>query len=453
MTRWLVLVFAISAFLTAGSASAQVKVTPLDFHERTLANGLKVLSIVDHASPTVSVQVWYKVGSKDDPEGRSGFAHLFEHMMFKSTKNMPAEKFDRLTEDVGGYNNASTYDDYTNYYELVPSNYLETLLWAEAERMANLTVDDAVFKSERDVVKEEFRFRILSQPYGRLFYLIDKLSFTTHPYKRPGIGSIEELDAASVTDVRSFFRTFYRPDNATLIVSGDLDQKQFDAWVDKYFGRIAKPTAAIPRVTVTEPDRTESKRFTEYSPIAPLPAVAITYLAPPASSDDATALDLAETILSGGESSRLYKSLVYDQQLAQNAFSNSDTREDRGSFLLAAILANDKKPVDAEFALLAELRKMQDAPVTDAELSKAKNQLVTSTLQGRETNDGKASALAYAAVMLRDPARVNTDIARLQAVTAADIQRVMKKYFTEDNRVVIYYLPESMRANAGGKGQ
>lgn len=453
MTRWMVLVFALTAILAASPVLAQVKVTPLDFHERTLANGLKVLSIVDHSSPTVSVQVWYKVGSKDDPEGRSGFAHLFEHMMFKSTKNMPAEKFDRLTEDVGGYNNASTFDDYTNYYELVPSNYLETLLWAEAERMANLTVDDAVFKSERDVVKEEFRFRILSQPYGRLFYLIDKLSFTTHPYKRPGIGSIEELDAASVTDVRNFFQTFYRPDNATLIVSGDLDQKQFDAWVDKYFGRIAKPAAAVPRVTITEPDRTESKRFTEYSPIAPLPAVAITYLAPPASSDDSTALDLAETILSGGESSRLYKSLVYEQQLAQNAFSNSDAREDRGSFLLAAILANDKKPVDAENALLAELRKMQDAPVTEAELNKAKNQLVTSTLQGRETNDGKASALAYAAVMLRDPARVNTDIARLQAVTAADIQRVMKKYFTENNRVVIYYLPESMRANAGGKGQ
>lgn len=453
MTRWLVLVFAAVALLGAGPAAAQIKVTPLDFHERTLANGLKVLSIVDHSSPTVSVQVWYKVGSKDDPDGRSGFAHLFEHMMFKSTKNMPAEKFDRLTEDVGGYNNASTYDDYTNYYELVPSNYLETLLWAEAERMANLTVDDAVFKSERDVVKEEFRFRILSQPYGRLFYLIDKLSFTTHPYKRPGIGSIEELDAASVTDVRNFFQTFYRPDNATLIVSGDLDQKQFDAWVDKYFGRIAKPSAAIPRVTVTEPDRTESKRFTEYSSVAPLPAVAITYLAPPASSDDATALDLAETILSGGESSRLYKALVYDQQLAQNAFSSSDAREDRGTFLLAAILANDKKPEDAEKSLLAELRKMQDAPVTDAELAKAKNQLVTSTLQGRETNDGKASALAYAAVMLRDPARVNTDIARLQAVTAADIQRVMKKYFTENNRVVIYYLPESMRTPAGGKGQ
>jgi zinc protease len=450
-----VLVFGLVAARLFGPplAQGQVKVAPLDYRERTLANGLKVLSVVDHSSPTVSVQVWYKVGSKDDPDGRSGFAHLFEHMMFKSTKNMPAEKFDRLTEDVGGFNNASTYDDFTNYYEVVPSNYLETLIWAEAERMSNLTVDDAVFKSERDVVKEEFRFRILSQPYGRLFYLLDKLSFSTHPYKRPGIGSIEELDAASVDDVRNFFKTFYRPDNAVLVVVGDLDQKQFDTWVDKYFGRIAKPATSIPRVTAVEPERTEEKRYTEYSALAPLPAVAITYLAPPVTNEDSDALEVAETILAGGESSRLYQSLVYSQQVAVQALGNADLREDKGAFLIGAILANEKKPEAVEKALLAELRKLQETPVTAAELDKAKNQLVTGALQGRETNYGKANALANAAVMLKDPARVNTAIDRLQAVTAGDVQRVMKKYFTDTNRVVIYYLPESMRPAAGGAGK
>jgi zinc protease len=374
-------------------------------------------------------------------------------MMFKSTKNLPAESFDRMTEDVGGYNNASTHDDFTNYYEVVPSNHLERLLWAEAERMANLNVDEATFKSERDVVKEEFRSRVLAEPYGRLFYLyLDQLSFSTHPYKRPGIGSIEDLDAASIEDVRNFFRTYYRPDNATLIVAGDFDPKEFDAWVDKYFGRIAKPDTAMPRVSITEPARTAEKRYTGYGENVPLPAVAITYLAPPAYSDDAAPLQVAETILSGGDSSRLYQALIYDQQIALNAFTSANLREDQGYFWFGAILAQGKKPEDGEKSLLAELRKVQDAPVSAAELEKAKNQLVTSALQSRETNDGKASELANAAVMLRDPARVNTEISRLQAVTAADVQRVMKKYFTDTNRVVIYYLPESMRP-AGGQGK
>src|SRR5687767_15746407 len=209
------------AFATAApprGASAQTRVPPINFKERTLPNGLVVYTAQERSSPTVAIQVWYKVGSKDDPEGRSGFAHLFEHLLFKGTKNMKDEMMDRLTEDIGGFNNASTYHDFTNYFEVVPSNYLETLLWAEADRMGSLNVDDKNFRSERDVVKEEFRSRVLAPPYGRLFYAIEKDSFTAHPYRRPGIGSIEELDAATLADVRSFHSTFYRPDNATLVV-------------------------------------------------------------------------------------------------------------------------------------------------------------------------------------------------------------------------------------------
>ncbi len=206
----LLLLFAFSLGV-APTAFAQTKVPPIKYKERMLANGLKVYTVHDPSSPTVSIQVWYKVGSKDDPEGRSGFAHLFEHLMFKSTKNMKDEMMDRLTEDVGGFNNASTWDDYTNYYEVVPSNYLETLLWAEADRLGSLNVTDKNFPSERDVVKEEFRSRILAPPYGRFLYAIEKRSYTTHPYRRPGIGSIEDLDAATLEDVRAFHKTFYRP--------------------------------------------------------------------------------------------------------------------------------------------------------------------------------------------------------------------------------------------------
>ncbi|MGH9945543.1 MAG: M16 family metallopeptidase, partial [Pyrinomonadaceae bacterium] len=241
--------------LAASAQTSSVKMPTLNYKERALPNGMRVLSAQDKSSPTVAIQVWYKVGSKDDPEGRSGFAHLFEHIMFKSTKNMKSEMLDRLTEDVGGYNNAFTADDVTVYYEVVPSNYLETLLWAEAERLSSLNVDDGNFKSERDVVKEEFRQNYVAPPYGGLRLLIEKKSFAKHPYRRPGIGNIEELNAASIEDVRAFHQTFYRPDNATLVVVGDFEQEQFDTWVDKYFARIAKPGTKIPRVEVKEPAR------------------------------------------------------------------------------------------------------------------------------------------------------------------------------------------------------
>lgn len=446
------LLFCAIAFGFVTPTSAQTKVPSINYKERTLANGLRVYTVQDKSSPTVAIQVWYKVGSKDDPEGRSGFAHLFEHLMFKSTKNMRDEMMDRLTEDVGGWNNASTWDDFTNYYEVVPSNYLETLLWAEADRMGSLNVTETNFPSERDVVKEEFRSRILAPPYGRFLYAIEKNSFTTHPYRRPGIGSIENLDAATLEDVRSFHKTFYRPDNATLVVVGDFEQKQLDTWIDKYFARVPKPSTPMPRVTAKEPARTAEKRFNETGPNVPLPAVAITYLAPPVASDDTYALRVAESILSAGESSRLYQSLVYKQQVAQAAWVTADLREDSGLVYFASILASGKEPGEAERAMLAELKRMQDEPVTKDELDKAVNQLVTNQLRERETNSGKADALGRAAVLIGDASRVNTDIAKLQAVTAADVQRVMKKYFTDTNRVVITYTAEAAKPQ-GSEGE
>src|SRR5687768_12088245 len=274
--------FFLSVVLVAAfplSGFAQARMPQLKFTDRKLPNGMRVLSAPDRSSPTVAIQVWYHVGSKDDPLKRSGFAHLFEHIMFKSTKNMKSEMMDRLTEDVGGFNNAFTSDDVTVYFEVVPSNYLETLLWAEADRLSGLNVDDANFKSERDVVKEEFRQGVLAPPYGRFEYLLQQRSFSDHPYKRPGIGSIEDLDAASLKDVQEFHTTYYRPDNATLVVVGDFDQKQFDAWVDKYFAPIAKPSRPLPRVQVKEPDRKAEMRFTEYGRNE-LPAVGLTYLTP-----------------------------------------------------------------------------------------------------------------------------------------------------------------------------
>jgi zinc protease len=427
---------------------AQTRMPQLKFTDRTLPNGLRVLSAPDHASPTVAIQVWYHVGSKDDPDKRSGFAHLFEHIMFKSTKNMKSEMMDRLTEDVGGFNNAFTADDVTVYFEVVPSNYLETLIWAEADRLSGLNVDDANFKSERDVVKEEFRQSVLAPPYGRFFYLLQEKSFVEHPYKRPGIGSIEDLDAASLKDVQDFHSTFYRPDNATLVVVGDFDPKQLDGWVDKYFAQIPKPDRPLPRVQVKEPPRKSESRVTGYGS-NDLPAVGLTYLTPRQADPDSNALRVADAILSAGESSRLYNALVYTQQLAAEVDANADVREDVSLFYIIAILSEGKKPEDVEKSLLAEIKKLQDAPVPAAELDKAKNQIITDQLRQRETSNGKAQALGEAAVLLGDPNRVNTDLDKLQAVTAADVQRVMKKYFTDANRMVLYYLPQASKPKEG----
>lgn len=423
---------------------AQTRMPQLKYKDRTLANGMRVLTAPDRSSPTVAIQVWYHVGSKDDPSNRSGFAHLFEHIMFKSTKNMKSEMMDRLTEDIGGFNNAFTNDDVTVYFEVVPSNYLETLLWAEADRLSALNVDDANFKSERDVVKEEFRQGVLAPPYGKFEYVLQQKSFVEHPYKRPTIGSIEDLDAASLKDVQEFHATYYRPDNATLIVVGDFEQAQLDAWIDKYFGPIGKPSRRLPRVQVKEPPRKGEIRLTEYG-TNDLPAVGMTFLTPRLADPDSDALRVADVILSGGESSRLYHALVYEQQLAAEVNSLAEAREDTGLFVLMAILSEGKKAADAEKSLLAEVKKLQDAPVSAAELEKAKNQLITNQLRQRETSNGKALALGEAAVLFGDPQRVNTDLARLQALTAADIQRVMKKYFTDTNRLVLYYLPEATK--------
>ena len=435
------------------AALAQAKSSRLEFRERTLANGMRVLSAVDRSSPTVCINVWYHVGSKDDPDGRSGFAHLFEHMLFKGTRNMKDEQMDRLTEDVGGFNNAFTADDVTVYYEVVPSNYLETLLWAEAERMSSLNVVEKNFLSERDVVKEEYRQNYLARPYGRLFLEIEKKSFTKHPYKRPGIGNIDELNAATIDDVKKFHSDYYRPDNATLVVVGDFDPKQLDAWVDRFFADVPKPSTPLPRVTIQEPARTAEQRHTVTAPNVPLPAVAMTFLLPKQTDEDVYALRVAESILANGESSRLYNSLVYTKQVASEAGAQLDLREDVSLFVVYTILAGGKSPADGEAALAAEIARMQDASVMAAELEKAKNQLVTAKLFELETNDGKAEALGRAAVLYGDPNRINTEVARLQTVTAADVQRVMKKYFGATNRVVLTYLPEPEAAAEGAPGK
>jgi zinc protease len=423
-------------------APAILKVAPVVYRERRLANGLQVITVENRSSPTVSVQVWYHVGSRDDPPGRSGFAHLFEHMMFKGTANLRDEQFDRLTEDVGGANNASTRDDVTEYHEVVPSNHLETLLWAEAERMMNLKVNEASFKSETAVVKEEYRQRVLASPYGRLFNGIEPSSYLEHPYKRPGIGSIEDLEAATISDVVAFHRRHYRPDNATLVVAGDFDQKQLDAWIDKYFAPVPRPETPLPRFDAREPPWQADRVVRLTGPQVPLPAVALTWLAPPVTSADAPALQVAAGVLSAGESSRLNQSLVYRQRVATQAGFSPDLRVGPGLLIAYAIAAGDKSPAELGAALLAEVTRLATSPPSAAELAKVKTQLVTEAFTSRQTPLGLASAIAEAAVLEGDAARVNTELDELQRVSAADVQRVIRRYVLDARKVTIEYRQE-----------
>jgi zinc protease len=443
-----IVVFACLSVLAAPvlGHAAETAVPKVDYRLRVLPNGLKVFSVRDPATANVAVQMWYEVGSKNDPAGRSGFAHLFEHLMFKGTRDMPPEFFDRLTEDVGGANNASTNDDYTNYFETAPANHLEQLLWAEAERLGGLVVDEADFKSERAVVEEELRQRVLADPYGRLYALdLPEASYVLHPYHRPGIGSIADLDASTLQDVRGFHAVYYRPDNTNLIVVGNFDPARLDAWIDKYFAPIPRPDAAIPRVTAVEPPRTGPKLIDAYGPNVPLPAVVLTFAGPTAASPDATALQVLDAVLSTGKSSRLYQSLVYRQQLAQAVLSDPGLRRQPGVFAVGAVMAGGKTPDQGEAALRAELKRLRDEPISAAELSAARNQLIAEVLRNRETSEGRGFELGGAIVLEGDAARVNSDIAELRAITPADLQRAARRYLVDELRVTIRYRAESER--------
>lgn len=427
----------------AAAQAGQIVVPPLGFRERTLPNGLKVYTAQDSSTSNVTVQVWYKVGAKDDPEGRSGFAHLFEHLMFKATRNLPQETFDRLTEDVGGSNNASTALDFTNYYETVPAQHLERMLFAEAERMGSLVVDEASFESERDVVKEEFRLRVLATPYGRFQRLHSQaFIFPNSPYRRAGIGSIADLDSATIDDVLRFHATFYRPDNAYLIVAGNFDQAQLDRWIDGYFGDIENPDRPLPVNNVPE-DFGTARDATFYGPNVPLPMVQIAWPTVPYAHPDRAALDVLDGILSTGESSRLYQSLVYRQQIATTATSSNSQQQQVGVLTTTAVVNADHTPDEALAALRAEIARVRDEPVTAEELAEAKTELTAQALRGLETIDGRAVSLGYALIMTGDPTAADRDVANIQAVTVEDVQRVARQYLTDDRAISMRYLAET----------
>jgi zinc protease len=434
---WLVAAIVVAAI---ERSSAAVPPPKLQYQISTLPNGLTLVTSEDHSTPIVHVNLTYHVGSKNEKPGRTGFAHLFEHLMFKGSKNVLPEAHTSYIASVGGQSNAYTTDDETVFWETVPSQYLPMTLWLEADRMATLRVDKDTFTNEREVVKEERRMRIDNQPYGSLNQIIYDQAFTTHPYKHPTIGSMQDLEAAAVSDVLDFYRTFYVPANATLVLVGDFDTAQAVQLVNQYLGRVPKGDREVPRDIPKEPAQTKEKRVTMQQPW-PLPAVVVAYHITSDGNPDSYPLHIAAKVLSDGQSSRIYKKLVYEKQLAVAAFGSANLIEDPNLFYAVAIVPPGRTPDDAANALMAEIEKLKTEPITDHELQRTKNQFARDYILGRESNQQKAGVLSHAVVIHRDIKTADGEFDIFQKITVADVQRVAKTYFTPENRMVLTILP------------
>jgi zinc protease len=414
--------------------------TRMEYEEHSLPNGLRVITLEDHSTPIAHVQLWYHVGSKNEREGRTGFAHLFEHLMFQGSANVGPEEHGRIISSAGGYSNAYTTDDVTVYFETVPANYLETVLWLEADRMRSLDVSEENFQAEREVVKEERRYRYESPPYGDLVETLYRNAFDVHPYRHPPIGSMEDLDAARLADVREFWETFYVPANAWLVIAGDFDTSEAMEGVEAHFGDIPARGGPPPRVSAREPERNGERRI-DVQKAVPLPAYAAGYFIPEDGHPDSYPLMMASMILSEGRSSRVYQSLVYESQLALEAQSGASVREHPNLFFAYLIMNQGATVEDGEAAMEAEFTRMMEEPVTDAELAKARNQIRAAYILGRESIEDKADALGHAAVIHQDTSTADGELELLLSVTKEDIMRVIREYLQPENRTVVIFEP------------
>jgi zinc protease len=445
LTRWGLLVVLLAAMVLSAPwptvwGATNVRPPKLTYERIKLANGLTLLLHQDRSTPIAHVQLWYHVGSKDERPGRTGFAHLFEHMMFKGSKNVEPEQHTSIVSSVGGQANAYTTEDATVYWQTVPAQYLPLVLWMEADRMATLRVDERTFRNEREVVKEERRMRIENQPYGRLNEILFAQAFTAHPYRHPVIGSMTDLEAATIDDVRDFYRTYYVPANCTIVIAGDFDVAQVKELIDRYLARVPGSGEAVPRDIPKEPIPVKEKRVSVNEPW-PLPAVVVAHHITYDGHPDAYPLHIAAKVLSDGQSSRIYRKLVYETGLALTAFGGANIIEDPNLFYAVAIVNPGQSPAGVEKALIGELDRLIKEPISERELQRAKNQFARDYILGRESLQEKATHLAHAEVIHSDITTADGEFDIFQGISLADVQRVAKTYFTPERRVVLHVMP------------
>lgn len=423
--------------LSAGTTFSQ----KIQFVEYDMPNGLKVLLHEDHSTPIVAVSVMYHVGSKNEKPKRSGFAHFFEHLLFEGSENIKRGEFDDYINNAGGTNNANTSNDRTYYHEVLPSNQLALGLWLESERMLHAKVEQIGIETQRQVVKEERRQRIDNQPYGGLLEEMMKRVFKVHPYKTSVIGSMDDLDAAEEADYKNFYKDFYRPDNAILSIAGDINIAQAKELINVYFKDIPRGKGTIQRTFPQEPPMKGETRDTVYDNVQ-LPAVVYGYHIPAQGTKDFYAVQMLGQVLSQGESSRMNKTIVDEQQKAVAAGSIPMQLEDPGANLTFAIANMGVNPAELEKSMDAVIEDLQKNLITEKEFQKLQNQIENDFISANDNVAGIAESLANYEMYFGDANLINTELERYRKVTREDLRTAANKYFNKNARVVLYWMPK-----------
>ena len=433
----------IGFLLLAGSLPALAQ--KVKFTEFDLSNGMRVVLHEDHTAPIVVTSVMYHVGSKDEVPGHTGMAHFFEHLLFEGSKNIKKGEFMKIVSQNGGQNNANTTQDRTYYYEVFPSNQLETGLWLESERLMHPVINEDGVTTQNEVVKEEKRLRVDNQPYGNLIYSVFEKLFTKHPYRWSVIGSMEDLDNTKLADFLAFNKKYYAPNNSVLVVAGDIDPVKTRKWVEAYFGPIPKGPA-IQRVEVVEAPITKEIIDTVYDANIQIPAIVAAYRTPGMQSREALVLDMASQILSGGASSRMYKKMVDQKKNAMEVAAFNYTLEDYGAYLTFA-LPNGNQNLDSLLDDMdQEVAMLQQSLISEAEFTKLQNQAENDYVSSNNSMMGIAESLANGFTFHNNTNYLNTELDRIKSITRQDIQDVAKKYLNKNQRVVLYYLPNQKEA-------
>jgi predicted Zn-dependent peptidase len=434
-------VFALLMSVSSSFAAEPPGLPRIEFTDTRLDNGLRVILAVDHSAPVVAVNVIYAVGSRDERPGRTGFAHLFEHMMFQGSENVGKGEHFSLLENNGGDFNGTTNEDRTTYFEILPKNQVDLGLFLEADRMGKLAVNQVNLDNQRNAVQEERRLGIDNQPYGKSQLEIDNLTFDCFAYKHSTIGSMADLNAANLQDVQEFFRIYYAPNNAVLSLVGDFDPAEALEKIKKYFGGISRQPAP-PAASACEEDRYGERRETVMDPLARQPLVLISYQIPPGNTPENYAARVLGDILGTGQSSRFYQHLVKEKQLATDVGVQADARRSISPFYINGTPRPGVKPEDLEKGIYDEIGAVAKDGVSNEEIEKARMQFRRRTVQGRESSLTMAIRLGQYAVYFDDPDLVNTIIAKYNAVTADGIQKLARKYLVETGRAVVIDLPQ-----------
>ncbi len=430
---------ACAAFLSITGIAQEVEFTEYD-----LDNGLHVILHQDNSAPVVTVGVMYHVGAKDEEEGRSGFAHFFEHLLFEGTENIERGEWFNIVAAHGGSNNANTTQDRTYYYETFPSNSLELGLWMESERMLHPVINQIGVDTQNEVVKEEKRSRIDNAPYGKIIYStgINPYMFEKHPYKNSVIGTMEDLDAAQLEEFKAFFDKYYSPNNATLVVAGDIDKGKTKEMIKNYFADIPRG-AEVERTAIEETPITETITGTEYDSNIQIPAKLFVYRTPAMTERDAYVLDMISSILTDGRSSRMYEKMVDQEKEALQVLAFPRSQEDYGTYIMGALPLGET-PLDTLAASMdEEIAKLQNELISEKEYQKLQNKFLNRFVNSNSSVQGIASSLATYNVLYDDTNLINEEIDIYQNITREDIQRVAQEYLNENQRLELDYLPQS----------